>query len=682
MVDPAKNKNNRHHMLANRRYRLPSINIGGKIALVGSIGIAGVLIVGLVLHWAMQSLDQTSITVGRTTRIQERISDLSQAISHTRIKFDIFKGAPSKLSIETTEAMHHAATLKMQKLKEEAEGMVSAAEISRLQEMLSTIGNAISQIIPLEKRSGPGAVENLKLTLEERISRLTDIRRDLLKTDARSSEAFAGVQLAARIGDVVSIINEADTKPDRLLQIRLSGEIDDAAALIEKISKATSAAADLRRAFARTDEAFENWINMASTMQNDLAIASNIFEIVVPVIERLVEQNQSLATAAQAEAKIVKSDTQLMTVGILLLTLLLVMVIAYRIGISITRPIAAIRSAMQRISEGSTDQMIPHVEEHTEIGSMARSVQVFQIAMLERQRLTNGQLEAATDRANRSRDLTDAVRTFDGALVSTQRNLTESSQELAAFSISLAAMSGSLDGNAQAALEAVTGTAAKSTSVATATEELAQSIAEISVQTERASAAVQKAVANSNDSQERMLSLKERADDVTSIVEIINSVASQTNLLALNATIEAARAGLAGKGFAVVAQEIKALATQTANATAEIQRQIASMQHAASEGTNAVGALAATLTMAEEASMAVSAAVRQQDQSVTEIARIMADLSADAAIAQDASSRTFAETERAQAMAGAMRSLSESVEGISAQFQTDAQHFMTVVNAA
>ena len=64
------------------------------------------------------------------------------------------------------------------------------------------------------------------------------------------------------------------------------------------------------------------------------------------------------------------------------------------------------------------------------------------------------------------------------------------------------------------------------------------------------------------------------------MTETITEISEQTNLLALNATIEAVRAGEAGKGFAVVANEIKDLAKQTPEATADIKAKISKIQAA------------------------------------------------------------------------------------------------------
>ncbi|NEP57507.1 MAG: HAMP domain-containing protein [Symploca sp. SIO2G7] len=72
--------------------------------------------------------------------------------------------------------------------------------------------------------------------------------------------------------------------------------------------------------------------------------------------------------------------------------------------------------------------------------------------------------------------------------------------------------------------------------------------------------------------------LGESSQKISQVVNLISTFTEQTNLLALNASIEAAHAGEEGRGFAVVADEVRSLSRQSAEATAEIEKLVASIQ--------------------------------------------------------------------------------------------------------
>lgn len=183
-------------------------------------------------------------------------------------------------------------------------------------------------------------------------------------------------------------------------------------------------------------------------------------------------------------------------------------------------------------------------------------------------------------------------------------------------------------------------TNAQAQAVAASAEELSSSIKEISSQTQRTNAAVQQAVDAAMQSNERVASLQRKAEDIGSIIGVINEIANQTNLLALNATIEAARAGEAGKGFAVVANEVKSLSTQTAKATEEISSEIKQIQ---TETKSAVDAIAGIIELVNDISQmasAIASAVEEQNAATNEVSQNISGVTESSSESGAAASQT------------------------------------------
>ncbi len=150
-------------------------------------------------------------------------------------------------------------------------------------------------------------------------------------------------------------------------------------------------------------------------------------------------------------------------------------------------------------------------------------------------------------------------------------------------------------------------------------EEAAPNFRSIAERMENMKAAIQKTVANS--------------DETAKIVKTIDEIAFQTNLLALNAAVEAARAGEAGAGFAVVADEVRNLAMRAAeaakNTSGLIHTSNDSIKEAAELNEQVVEALDANSRITEKVGKLigeVAAASEEQSRGIDQISRAVAEM--------------------------------------------------------
>lgn len=177
---------------------------------------------------------------------------------------------------------------------------------------------------------------------------------------------------------------------------------------------------------------------------------------------------------------------------------------------------------------------------------------------------------------------------------------------------------------------------------------------------------------------ENIIALSEQTQQISDIISTVNDIAEQSNLLALNASIEAARAGEQGKGFAVVAAEVRNLAEQSQQATAQVRAILDDIQKATNtvvmvteEGTKDVDAGAALANKAGEtistlaeaigeaatAAQQIVASAQQQAAGMDQIAAAMGNINLSTTQALTSTKQTEEATQRLQTLGERLKSM-------------------------
>ncbi|MEX6504028.1 methyl-accepting chemotaxis protein [Pseudomonas zhanjiangensis] len=189
---------------------------------------------------------------------------------------------------------------------------------------------------------------------------------------------------------------------------------------------------------------------------------------------------------------------------------------------------------------------------------------------------------------------------------------------------------------------------------------------------------------------ESIMRLGEQSQTIGEIVATVSDLAEQSNLLGVNASIEAMKAGEAGKGFSVVAQEVKALAEQSKQATAQVRGILGEIQKAmtkavllAEQGSKtvetgyeraqssgeAIRTLSSNIEASSEVALQIAATSQQQMVGMDQIVTAMASI-------RQASQDNVGGTQQVDLAARNLHQLGMKLKGLAGKFtlQSDGNH--------
>ena len=269
--------------------------------------------------------------------------------------------------------------------------------------------------------------------------------------------------------------------------------------------------------------------------------------------QNLVEEVNKSATevgaAKDREAEAAMALSERISLGLGLLTALILVCSAFLGVFTIAKPLKALVAPLEEVAGGNFAIAVPGLGRKDEVGQIAEAVHL----MAQKVSSTIGSIK------NSGREVTNASAEISTSTTDLSQRTEEQAASLEQTSAAMEELSATVKKNAENAQMANTD--------ANNTRDVA----------DRGGKVVAQAV-------DAMAKIEDSSRKISDIIGVIDEIARQTNLLALNAAVEAARAGEAGRGFAVVASEVRSLAQRSSQAAKDIKDLITSSNGQVKDG--------------------------------------------------------------------------------------------------
>jgi methyl-accepting chemotaxis protein len=389
-------------------------------------------------------------------------------------------------------------------------------------------------------------------------------------------------------------------------------------------------------------------------------------------------------------------------IGIGAISLAVASLLLFLFSRNLTAPLIKIVGAAEGIAAGNLSVELAFASRHDEVGSLSRAFVLMANSLkgvaLVAEKIASGDLTVEVTPLSEKDTLGNAFSAMVAKLRSHLNGISEGFAVLtSAASEILAATTQVVSGTAETAtaISQTTATIEEVRQAARLSSEKAKNVANNAQQVTQVSQSGQAAVEDTatvilriRDQMESIaqtiVRLSEQSQSIGGIIASVTDLADQSNLLAVNASIEAARAGEQGKGFTVIALEIKSLAEQSKQATAQVRGILSEVQKATGaavmateQGTKAVEAgvkqsaqageairiLAESSTEAMQAATQIVASSQQQVVGMDQVGIAMANIC-------QAGAQTAASMRQAETAAQNLHELGQRLKGLVEQYET------------